>query len=55
MMEPLAWVLHFANDAHVVMVRVTHTVAVLSAEVVSQRLDSHTGSHVQVASESGLR
>ena len=41
------------SQSHVIMISMAHTVAVLSTEVVSQRLDSHTRSHVQVASESG--
>ena len=41
------------SQFYMIVVSVTHTVAVLSTEVVSQRLDTHTRSHVQVASESG--
>ena len=38
--------------SYLIMVSMAHTIAMLSTEVVSQRLDSLTGSHVQVASES---
>ena len=41
-------------QSYMIMVSMAHTVAMLSTEVVSQRLDTHTRSHVQVASESGL-
>ena len=41
------------SQSYMIVVSMAHTVAVLSTEVVSQRLDSHTRSHVQVASESG--
>ena len=41
------------SQAHMIVISMAHTVAVLSTEVVSQRLDTHTRSHVQVASESG--
>ena len=40
-------------QSYMIMISMAHTVAVLSTEVVSQRLDTHTRSHVQVASESG--
>ena len=41
------------SQSYMIMVSMAHTVAMLSTKVVSQRLDTHTRSHVQVASESG--
>ena len=40
------------SQSHMIVISMAHNVAVLSTEVVSQRLDTHTRSHVQVASES---
>ena len=36
--------------AYMIMVRMTHTITMLSTKVLSQRIDSHTRSHVQVTS-----
>ena len=40
-------------QSYMIVISMAHTVAMLSTKVVSQRLDTHTRSHVQVASESG--
>ena len=37
------------------MVSMTHTIAVLSTEVLSQTLNTNVGSHVEVASDGSYR
>ena len=41
------------SQSYRIVISMAHTVAMRSTNVVSQRLDTHTRSHVQVASESG--
>ena len=42
--------LKYIKRSYMIMVSMTHTITMLSTEVLSQRVDSHTRSHVQVTS-----